>query len=144
MDKRTSPFAFILLVAGKGLWSLPFVRDAEALTEIRMTNVEFRKKSEARNPKERPRILHSDFDILSSFVIRISSFPGVPEEPDEIPVHDQLDVGGLESACRQEGWNSAQVGDGFQVGRGLFAPECAIKVRADSGMARVSRNLADP
>src|SRR5213079_1695232 len=49
-------------------------------------NDEFRKKPEARNPKERLRIRHSDFDILSSFVIRISSFTGVPQEPDEIPV----------------------------------------------------------
>lgn len=69
-------------------------------------------------------------------------FPSVDEKAGKVSVHDQGDVILFIPAVAKHCGQAGEVGDGFKIGRGLFAAVTSIQVRTDARMACVAGELA--
>src|SRR3954471_23059126 len=64
-------------------------------------------------------------------------------QPDEVAVGNAGDVAVAVSAGFQQIRNACEVRDGLDVGRRLFASECAVEIRADAAVASIAGDLAN-
>jgi len=107
-------------------------------------------KRDDREDWENPERCNPSFPTGASEASRNASFwisglsrPVLSQESQKIPVHDAFDIVAGVAAAGQHVGKFAEVGDGLEVGRALFAAETAVEVGADPDMAGVTGELAD-
>src|SRR6266567_2606803 len=71
------------------------------------------------------------------------SFPGPPQEVNEVLLPDAVNVFRRVTSCRQRGVELREVGDGVEILRRLLRAETTVEVAADADVARITGELAD-
>ena len=69
--------------------------------------------------------------------------PRTAEEVDPVAVHDAGDVCVRIIAFAEQLADILEVGDGFQIARGLFSAEATVEIAADAAVLCVSSQLTD-
>ena len=68
---------------------------------------------------------------------------GFEQSAGEVAAHDALHVGGVVTALLEQSGQLGEVGDGFEIGRGLLGAKAAVEIGADAAVACGAGELAD-